>query len=196
MLTMQNSSTSPEHHIISAISEEEQSFSEKRGRQQHIKEVKSKKNQDVPFRVPQRRISRMGVCFSSNVNVRHTLHINRYTPEEVHACFWSEREIQESWDEVLNILDWMEDSSTFETNDICLRGLENRTSNGRERILKRREDSKFAVFREQLLRDYDSPNIRDEMIARAYAKKTQKSRRIAHLTGIFDYEEVNFNNKS
>lgn len=143
-------------------------------------------------KIPLRPESRKKVSFNTRVRVKRTLHINDYSDEEFYACYWSEKERLETWHEVLDIVDRIEDSSTFETSDFCLRGLENKTFDGRMKTIKRRECAKSAVFGAQRLRHENVIDVSDERIAKAYAKKTQRSKRRAHLTGIFDGVEAHF----
>jgi hypothetical protein len=132
--------------------------------------------------------TKKSVKFNPLVRVRHSLHRNDYTDDELESTWYTRRELAVAQHEVREtIVKMVQQGQLLGNNDqYCPRGLESSTPHGISKKTLRRRRAELAVVREQNLqekRGLDDP----ELIALAYKVTTEDSQRIAYEMGKKDY---------
>ncbi|KAG7359784.1 hypothetical protein IV203_034882 [Nitzschia inconspicua] len=141
------------------------------------------------------------VSFKTKVLVRRIMHLSDYTKQEVGACWYDRADMERIKKHAKYTLkqfrlqkvgvECSEFDSLFEDDKLCLRGLEGYMEREMIRKLRRRYESIDIVLALQNQQyDHNSSVVNAETIARAYARATETSNRIARGWGIVYEHEL------
>jgi hypothetical protein len=118
------------------------------------------------------------------------IHFHEYSDEEIAASWYCQYELRKIKSDLKTTLMLMANGSIMPGSDqLCSRGLESFTSEGRAIKKQNREEARIAVLEQQ---DYQLENdiFEPEMIADAYLEQTSKSQATATVFGFYDQEAV------
>jgi hypothetical protein len=128
------------------------------------------------------------VSFSPNVKVKRILHKKDYTKVEMKACFHDETDLLKIH-RVAQSTVYLMEKDIFPKNDnysYCIRGLEDKTYEGKQEKIRIRLAAVTAVIDEQESFRREGVQICEPRVAEAYENYALKSRREAHMIGVLD----------
>lgn len=131
------------------------------------------------------------VSFFASVKVRICLHVNDYTQDEVHAC-WYNHEEREAMQENARVAAKLVLGGKLrqDTKEFCRRGVEFATLAHKVRRQQLRQKAWFAVFdKQQAQYEIGKPN-EPELIAQAYKEASLEASSHAIELALKDQREV------
>jgi hypothetical protein len=134
------------------------------------------------------------ISFNPIILTTLIIHRYEYSEEEIAACWYCQYELRRIKSDLRTTLMLMANGSIMrDSEQLCSRGLESFTPEGRAIKKQRREEARIAVLEQQ---DYQFENdiFDPEVIADACFELTSKSRATATVVGFFDQEAVRLPN--
>jgi hypothetical protein len=129
------------------------------------------------------------VDFAPLVQVRVTIGLDSYTPEEIEASWYSAQEVQKIHDENTRTIQKMERGIPLRETKYCARGLEHRMRLARIVRSQNKRQAWRCVLQEQRCQILDS-NIDENIIASIYHRNTASVQLHAHVMGKRDAREA------
>ena len=134
--------------------------------------------------------SKKSLAFAKHTNVRHTISLPDYSPEEIQGTWYSSNEYEEISKKCVKQIHKMEKGEEFKNKKYCTRGLEQHTRLGYLEKYQHRREARDAVLIEQE-RQYgikgSDPSV---PIATAYFQVTSSSQMWANVVGLRDQREA------
>jgi len=134
-------------------------------------------------------VTRRSVSFATDVTTHDVLHIDDFTLAEQRSCWYTETEmvnIRRAWKEIVTFI---ESNVQFdeETTELCTRGLEGKTKDGKRLRRALRNSSIAAVIDEQIYQEMDG-EMDHIMIAITYSDCCFQNQKEAFERGCEDYK--------
>ncbi len=130
------------------------------------------------------------VDFDPACRMRYTIHVDDYTDEEYHACWYTPEELAQMKESLLQTLHRLERKEKVDEVNDTFRGLETQTKNGKRNKGKSRTTSIETVVglyykQAEVGKKFDMKNVAD-----AYKECTKTSELAAYISGIYDQGTV------
>jgi hypothetical protein len=129
------------------------------------------------------------VDFAPLVQVRSTIGLDSYTPEEIQASWYSAHEVEKIEYENNRTIQKLERGIPLQETKYCARGLEHRMRLARIVRSQNKRQARHCVMEEQRLQILDS-NIDENMIASIYLRNTASLQLNANAMGMRDAREA------
>jgi uncharacterized protein YkuJ len=174
------------------VAEAYENYAVKSRREAHmIGVLDAQKSGAMPLFLKRGRVAPRSVSFSTDVEMKPILHKNDYTKVEMKACFHDKTDLLKIH-RVAQSTVYLMEKEIFPKDDnysYCIRGLEDMTYKGKQEKLRIRLAALTAVIDEQESFRREGVRICEPRVAEAYENYAVKSRREAHMIGVFDAQK-------